>query len=322
MQCPRLDHYVRFHTDGTLTCCGHMVNAQRFNSLQEMQDSNWIQNLKKIFLDKIWPEECIRCKQTEELGQGSIRLNSIVFDKLQKRPDYLTVGGTLDNTCNSACQTCNSYLSTLIGKLDKTFFTVDNTNKFWSLPQEQIVHLDINGGEPSVSKNYQDVLDNLPANVRSIRVNTNCASVLKKLEHIAKTGVKVTVTVSLDGIGKIHNYVRWPIAWDKFYKNLMVYKSMPVTLNTWTTVSALNIGNFGDILDFVDTHKIDHSWALLQTPDPFNVRYKNNFTNVSVPGIIQDAVATGKNNEQELLDFIELQDSIRNISYKDYYEAL
>ena len=93
---------------------------------------------------------------------------------------------------------------------------------------------------------------------------------------------------------------------------------MPVHLNTWTTVSALNVGNFADILSFVDTHNISHSWALLNKPDPVNVKYKNTFTEVDVPDVIRPMVAVDSNNQTEIQAYIDLQDSIRKISYKDY----
>ena len=93
---------------------------------------------------------------------------------------------------------------------------------------------------------------------------------------------------------------------------------MPVELNTWTTVSALNIGNFSEILNFTETHKIDHSWALLDSPDPFNVKYKNTYTEVDVPDVIRPLVAVNRNNQSEIQAYIELQDNIRSINIKDY----
>ena len=93
---------------------------------------------------------------------------------------------------------------------------------------------------------------------------------------------------------------------------------MPVELNTWTTVSALNIGDFANILDFVGTHKIDHSWALLDSPAPFNVKYKNTYTEVDVPDVIKPLVAVSRNNQSDIQSYIGLQDKIRGINVKDY----
>ena len=275
MHCPRLDHFVRFNPNGTVSRCGHMVNAPEFNTLEEMDASLWLKEIKEKMSKEFWPIECIRCKHTESINNSSIRLNAIKFDHLQKQEDYLSVGGVLDNVCNSACLTCNENLSTLIGGLkSKTYPIVDNSNKFWELPLDRIVHLDINGGEPSASKNYKDILSNLPKNIKSVRLNTNCSTVLEELIPLTNRGVHVTVTVSLDGIGSVHDFVRWPIKWEKFYKNLMTYKTMPIQLNLWTTVSALNVDDLSNIIEFAKQHDIDHSYAYLTTPQELAVENK------------------------------------------------
>ena len=276
MHCPRLKHFVRFNPNGTVSRCGHMVNAPEFNTLEEMEESLWLRNVKLSMHKGLWPVECVRCKETERLNQTSIRLNAVEFDKIQTKSDYLTVGGVLDNICNSACLTCNENLSTLIGGLkSKTYPIVDNSDKFWSLPLDRVVHLDINGGEPSHSKNYKHILANLPPSIKSVRLNTNCSTVLEELWDLCKRGVHVTVTVSLDGIGPVHDFVRWPIKWDKFYANLQQYMVMPVKLNTWTTVSALNVDDLPNILEFVKQHNLDHSYAYLTDPKELAVENKD-----------------------------------------------
>lgn len=314
MRCPRLDHFVRLNHNGTISRCGHMINAPQFDSVEGMDSSKWNRVLRGYMSADTWPAECQRCKQTESINGTSIRLNSIEFDKKQTHPDYLIVGGVLDNICNSACLTCHEGLSTKIGSLtSKTYPIVDNTQGFWALPQDRIVHLDLNGGEPSASKNYKQVLANLPKNVKSIRVNTNCSLVIDELEDVLARGIEVTVTVSLDGIGEVHDRVRWPIKWDKFYANLMRYKSMPLTeLNTWTTVSALNIDNFDAIQAFVTEHNLLHSWALLNTPDELNVKYTNNMT-APHKDVIPGQVAVGRNNQIELNGFMLDQEILRDI---------
>ena len=246
-----------------------MTNSPGFKSLDELYASSWLTEIRDEMARDVWPVECQRCKVTEQESGHSIRLDSIKRDKVFKklRKDYLIVGGVLDNTCNSACLTCNAEHSTKIGSLtSKKYIKINNADHFWALPQERIVHLDINGGEPSYSKNYKYILANLPKNVKSIRLNTNCDTVLKELCTLCDRGIHVTVTVSLDGIGPVHDFVRWPIKWDKFYKNLQRYMAMPIRLNTWTTVSALNIDDLPNILEFVKKHKLEHSYAYLITP--------------------------------------------------------
>jgi sulfatase maturation enzyme AslB (radical SAM superfamily) len=290
-----------------------MTHDPKFDNLAAMDDSAWLQTVKQQFEKNQWPAECVRCEQTENLNQGSIRLNAINFDRLQTRKDYLSVGGVLDNVCNSACLTCNEHFSTKIGSLkNKLYPIVDNSQRFWELPQERIVHLDISGGEPSASKNYKNLLANLPKNVESVRVNTNGSIMIGELETLASAGIHVTVTVSLDGIGEVHDRVRWPIKWDKFCANLMKYQTMPgIQLNTWTTVSALNIGDFQNILNFTNHHKLQHSYALLNTPDVLNVKYSNSFTQPYCD-LFPGHVAVDRNNQIELEQFLHQQEQLRS----------
>jgi len=313
MQCPRLDHFVRFNPNGTVSRCGHMTNAPQFLTLEDMESSQWLQKTKQLFAESQWPLECLRCEQTEQINGTSIRLNAVAFDKLQTQEDYLTVGGVLDNICNSACLTCSPKLSTKIGSLsNKTYPIVDNSSKFWQLPLTRVVHLDINGGEPSASKNYKHLLQNIPKNVKSVRINTNCGLIINELEELLSQGIEVTVTASLDGIGDVHDLVRWPIKWYRYVKNLMAYKNMGVILNTWTTVSALNIGDFVNIKNFVNQAGIDHSWAFLAEPSQLNVKYTNSWT---IPHKdVLPGVAVDQNNQVELDAFLSEQYSLRGIA--------
>lgn len=277
MHCPRLDHFVRLNPNGTVSRCGHMTRKPQFATLEEMESSEWLHGVKEHMTQGVWPVECERCMETEQESNTSIRLDSINRDRAFKslRKDYLIVGGVLDNVCNSACLTCSAELSTKIGSLtSKKYIKINNADRFWSLPQERIVHLDLNGGEPSHSKNYKLILANLPKNVKSVRLNTNCSTVLEELQELCHRGVHVTVTVSLDGIGPVHDFVRWPIKWDKFYKNLKRYMEMPVRLNTWTTVSALNVDDLPNILEFVKKEGLEHSYAYLTHPKELSVENK------------------------------------------------
>ena len=275
MYCPRLDHFVRFNPNGTVSRCGHMVNPPEFDSLEEMNHSQWQQSITDLFVKEQFPTECVRCQQVEQEGNNSIRAYAIMLDQSETQRNYLQVGGVLDNLCNAACQTCGPECSTKIGSLENRVFPiVNNSEQYWALPQERILHLDINGGEPSYSKNYKRILANLPPNLKTLRLNTNCNVVLHELNDIVKT-VEVTVTVSCDGIGALHEFMRWPIKWDTFYNNLMIYKSMPVKLNLWTTVSILNVDNLPNIQAFAKEHGIEHSYAYLKEPAVLDIDNKD-----------------------------------------------
>jgi len=252
-----------------------MVNAAQFDTMEQMNSSEWLRTVREQFEQDQWPAECQRCEEVEDEGHDSIRIHAMALDRTETA-DYLQVGGVLDNICNAACQTCSPECSTRIGALSgRVFPIVNNSDKFWSLPQDRIRHLDINGGEPSYSKNYRRILANLPPNLRTLRLNTNGNIVLDELVEIANRGIAVTVTVSCDGIGKTFEFMRWPIQWDTFYQNLMQYKTMPVELNLWTTVSILNVDDLPNIQAFAREHGIDHGYAYLKQPAVLDVNNKD-----------------------------------------------
>ena len=272
-----------------------------------------------------WPEECVRCQTAESIGNKSIRQHALDDHSRNMliRSDYILLSGVLDNICNSACYTCDDNLSTKIGSLkSKNYIKINNSNRIDQLPLDRITRIDINGGEPSASPNYLKLLDRLPPNVKYLRLNTNGSRVMTVLPRLIDRGVQITVTVSLDGIDRIHDYVRWPIKFKDVEQTISTYNSMGVhELNTWTTVSALNIGDLKNIQAYTNKNNIKHSWALLEQPEVLNIRHSNHFTRTAdAPVNLVDLVASGADNSTEIENFINQQDTLRGIHYKDYYQ--
>jgi len=317
---------VRLNQNGSVGKCGHMVDAKGFRNFEEMENSEWIKNIKDTMSEDKWPDECTRCEQSERVKGESIRTNSIDRHKMLYpiRKDYLIVGGVLDNVCNSACQSCTAGLSTKIGSLtSKNYPRVDNYDLFQTLPLERVTELDVNGGEPTASRNYKKVLGRLPANTKIVRMNTNGSRMIKEIEHVLKRNIMVIVTMSLDGIGNVHDYTRWPIKWKDYKKTVDAYKELRekyklLQLDFWTTVSCLNVGNLPEIIDYAKNTDIPHDWAFLNKPSVLNVRYKNKFTTVA-KHVSPEDIAVDDDNSEQLEAFIKRQDALRNITIDDYF---
>lgn len=322
MWCSRLDHFARFNANGTIGKCGHMVGAPEFSSWQEMQDSTWLTNLQSTMDNDQWPSECRRCQATEP--SHSVRLASNKKHELLRRyPDYIILGGVLDNVCNSACQSCNSNLSTKIGSLQSgNYIKINNVALFDRIPMDRVYEIDINGGEPTASPNYQRLLENLPPSVQILRVNTNGSRLLPNIKSILDKGVHIIVTLSLDGTAKVHDYVRWPIQWTNYQLTVEKYSELArayrnLRLQAWTTLHALNVADFDSIKSYAKVQGLDHSWAYLENPKPLNLRYTNRMSSMMRhldPGFI----ATDIDNQQELDNFISVQDQLRGINIQDY----
>ena len=338
MHCPRLDHFVRLNHTGKIGKCGHMTGAKEFNSFDEMQNSSWLKGIKEKMQEQQWPAECMRCRMTEESTNTSIRLDTIERDRILSaiKKDYLIVGGVLDNICNSACQTCHSGLSTKIGSLSsKDYEKVNNYETFFTFPQDRICEVDVNGGEPTASPNYKKLLKNLPESVKIIRINTNGSKVIAELEELLSKNIRVIVTLSFDGVGNVHDYVRWPVLWKNFDSNVKKYIALRETyanlrLNFWTTVSSLNVGDLKNIVDYAAQQKIDHAYGFCIRPDVLDIRHENKLTvaakqslsntdNKLLNSIANKCGSFKKNNDTELKKFISSQDALRNINYKTYF---
>jgi len=337
MYCPRLDHFARLNPEGKISKCGHMVNAPLFDSFNEMQSSQWLESAKAQFDNGLWPSECVRCQSTEDLNEGSVRLRTISRhnELLTYNPNYLIVGGVLDNVCNSACQSCNSDLSTKIGSLEsgKNYIQINNVELFNQLPKDQIVQLDINGGEPTASTNYQALLQSLPDSVKYVRLNTNASRVLPGIEKLLNKNVHLTVTISLDGVVNVHDYVRWPIKWTTFIDTVQAYKKLTTQysnlhLDFWTTIHALNVADLDNIIQFANDTDILWFFGILETPSELSIRNTNLLTlsakkklslsNNEICSKLCKLIATEIDNQLEIDKFINKQDSLRNIDILQY----
>jgi sulfatase maturation enzyme AslB (radical SAM superfamily) len=314
-----------------------MVNAKTFDDIESMQQSDWLKSIHSQMDKDIWPAECVRCEMTEEASNTSIRLDMIERDRILGaiKKDYLIVGGVLDNICNSACQSCNDELSTKIGSLTaNNYKKINNYDRFFQLPLNRIIEVDVNGGEPTASPNYKRLLKNLPTSVKIIRINTNGSRVIPEVVALLERGIRVIITLSFDGTESVHDYARWPIKWSDYKKNVSKYLELKtqyknLRLNFWTTVSCLNVGDLDNIVQYASDNKIDHAYGFCITPTELDVRHSNKLTvdakeklSTSENKLLQaisKKCAPLKNNSAELKQFVQSQDRLRNINFADYF---
>jgi len=303
-----------------------------------MQNSEWLKNIKHEMSQDRWPAECVRCEMTEKTSGTSIRLDMIERDRILRAIDknYLIVGGVLDNVCNSACQSCNSTLSTKIGSLEsRDYVKINNYDNFFLLPHNRIVEIDVNGGEPTASPNYRKLLKNLPESVKIVRLNTNGSRIIEEVIQLLERGVRVIITLSLDGVGLLHNYVRWPILWQDYKKNVVSYlqlreKYPNLRLNFWTTVSCLNVANLDQIIAYTNSVDVDHAYGFCVTPAELDIGFENKLTqdargilekshNTLSNAIGKKCCSVGRKNSESLKIFIQKQDKLRKINFSDYF---
>jgi hypothetical protein len=125
--------------------------------------------------------------------------------------------------------------------------------------------------------------------------------------------------MSLDGIDKVHDYLRWPITWKTWLKQFNYYnkfKNDKFHLDLWSTISALNLQDYTNIKKFCEDKKVNWAWAFLESPDVLSVRHTNFLTEPAKD--LFDVVGVEQDNSHKLSEWLLYQDTIRKINYKDY----
>ena len=344
MHCPRLDHFAKIlphdqkeNQTAVMNCCV-MTDAPLFDSYDEMMGSEWLATTKKLFASDQWPAECVRCKDQEEIGLKSDRLQWTDFHKdllIDHGSDYLTVSMMLDNICNTACQFCSPHISSKLASLQPVPLKIRQVGSYEEkLPLHRITQIDLEGGEPSNSKNVKQLLTNLPQRVNTIKMYTNARSFLDELVPVAERGINIQISISLDGVGAVQEYIRWPTQWSEFCETIEQYKELQirfpdtVSLCFKTTTCALNIADVPNIINFAEKQNIVHSMSQLAYPQALHISYENSYTISARKQLekspselcqkLAQGVATQKENQQEIDKFIDQQDTLRKISIKDY----
>jgi len=212
---------------------------------------SWFNNedlvsLRKKLLAGEWDPICNMCKSREEYGQLSTRqiFNSTMGAIEQKTGINLHVDSatipdlskiflldiTVGNVCNSACLMCNASASTLWAKeqeiitgnaitwLRPNWFTKENVPVLIDdLPNLKAIQF--LGGEPTINETHIFLLKRLIEQGRASKITlgyvTNLTGISKELLELWSHFDTKHITISVDGVGPVNEYIRYPFSWTK-----------------------------------------------------------------------------------------------------------
>ena len=139
------------------------------------------------------------------------------------------------------------------GRLDTPDYSWHSSDIFWENIENNIPniqHVYMAGGEPMmIERHYeflQKCIDADAAKNIIIEYNTNMTNLPDRVLDMWTHFKQVRVGASMDGIGSVVEYQRWPLKWDQAYKNLQKldrYASDNSNIIPWLayTVTAYNI---------------------------------------------------------------------------------
>tara|TARA_E500000178_G_C16958939_1_gene725060 strand:+ start:327 stop:1460 length:1134 start_codon:yes stop_codon:yes gene_type:complete len=278
-----------FITPNTISPCCAYTKPIKLNSKLEYWKSEQLKNIQKNMFNDVRDKGCKICWGKEDRGYSSLRNHSnqiykehIDNFKINDQPFYLDL--RLGNLCNLKCRMCVSEWSSQIASE-----ILDNPNEDWiDTPTQKIIELDavswklldqwlpyvkrvfMTGGEPTIIKRNLDYINKIVESGRSSDVEliftTNATNINKNFMATAKSFKSVSFNVSIDAVGDLANYIRYPSDWKTIEKNLKNIKE-GVSLNT--TIQWLNMTRLNEIFDFIEKSSIQFSgiWFQLVT-DP------------------------------------------------------
>jgi MoaA/NifB/PqqE/SkfB family radical SAM enzyme len=271
------------------------------NHLETWFNNSNMVNLRKDMLAGKWNPTCNLCKIREDVGQASTRQ---IFNHTLARVEEKTgkswrieneevtdfskiflLDITTGNKCNSACLMCNSSASSLWAKEQQDItgnaWTHPNLNWFNEANIEKIVDklpnlkaIQFAGGEPTIHDAVTFLLKKLIAEGRSKDITlgfvTNLTGISDEMLELWSHFSTKHITISIDGVGKVNEYIRYPFTWKKVTSQLQALKDIAKQNGDYYiglshTVTSLNLSTFGDMVKWWETQVQDEGCGILKS---------------------------------------------------------
>lgn len=239
-------------------------------------------------------------------SKGDLRLGDVEIQSLidSTSPDGSTDQPVLGlhfyvgNQCQLRCIDCNpTYSRSILKDYDrlgwpinfktrKQFRDLDlandrnlHTQHLWQRVTEvadNVQWLQVSGGEPTLSiellKFLQDFAQRGYAGRTALLLNTNCVNIKQPFIDAMKPFKMVRLNLSVDGVGKVDEYLRYPTNWSK--KETIIDQLLAeFNGNTIsTTVYNLNVADLPVLIDWAISKNVNHSIITLSYPEELQIQ--------------------------------------------------
>lgn len=256
------------------------------NELLPWFNNSDLVNLRQDLLDGKWNPICNLCKIREDAGQASTRqifnhtLNEVeertgrdwheTTAEIDNLDNIFLLDITVGNKCNSSCLMCNASASTLWlkeqtdinggvppYKLDSMWFCDEHVpNLVDNLPN--LTDIQFVGGEPTINDDHVAMLKRLieqdRAKTTSLGYVTNLTNISQDLIELWSHFDTKHITISVDGVGKVNEYQRYPFTWEKVTQQLENIKNITSTgkffVGLSLTVTSMNILTLDETIEW------------------------------------------------------------------------
>ena len=311
LYCALASNSISFGSNGhSRPCCAintHKWNYTHKLTYKAGNLESWFNNPSMVDVrNKLnqgeWHPSCSMCKIREQAGQPSTReiFNHTLSEIEEKtKRSWKTTDSvienfdniflldiTVGNKCNSSCLMCNPSASDMWMKeqeeilgeklswTSNNWFNQENASalieKLPNLKAIQFV-----GGEPTVNKDHIVMLEKLVESGRSKDITlgyvVNLTAISPSLIELWDKFSTKHITVSIDGLGPVNEYIRYPFSWDKVIRGFDRIKAQAALKKDYHiglshTVIPLNILFLDNMLDWWEEQSANHDRILDSIP--------------------------------------------------------
>lgn len=312
-----------------------------------------INEIRLSMANKQRSSKCTSCWKLEDSGLKSERqlhnstldylldlnLDNIESSSLKNGFNPLVIKLATSNLCNGQCITCNSNLSSSWAALEgksSQYLGIDLDLLDNKIDWAKIVSISFVGGEPLLEKRNFKILERLIENNNSncfISIVTNGSIDLNECQTtLLSKFSKLNICLSIDGVEKSFEYLRFPCKWNKLIQNINSFKNLTDNLSVSCMISNLNVYYFKEIMDFFNDYKLGYLCK--------QINYPTIFAPGNLPPKIKELIRErNKNHVEEMNGFLSMgqyseslfekfklelkrQDDLKNISICNYLPEL
>ena len=349
---------------GVMPCCAWQ--SKQKETLDTYFVSDQIKQVQQQLINNQVPTQCRQCSDEEKRSGHSFRTLNQMFEnteiqirnQIQSYPHFETESIQIltSNICNLMCLPCsrNSYIRDVelkkLNLIDYTpqllaYDTSKDLSKFKSLK-----HISFLGGEPFADKITFQLIDQLikTGQSKQLRIDLNTNLTLCTRENLLKLRdnfQEVCLKGSIDGVGTINEYLRYPSAWHDIEHAVDLIMELGIPLIVTTALSNLALLKYDQLVTWAAQKGIDDLFIskvlkpsvlvfdLLpnklktQMHEKFvNLRNQNchsNRTQVVLDACINTCSQTDHTHDMSaLITWLEKHDQLRNTNFRTLWPEL
>ena len=293
--CPYPFIGASLQADGAVLPCGQYMNMAPFKKVIPIQDARangYLATMRDTMLKGKVDPGC-QCHAEESAGIKSMRQHAIDQFGYNEFSALRTIEIFFDNVCNLKCRSCASPYSHLWYEEEKELYGMTLSDKkyvkntlYKEIEVACLEEIKIYGGEPLINQECEEFFKKLlqEAVIENIEIyistNATARPMPNTLEALMRCK-KLHINLSIDGYGKLNDFVRHGSNWDTIVENMNFFQTLSKERNNYTLIavhSAVSVYNV-NLLNQLDEFVLEHyptfrqSKQVVQFPVWLNIQH-------------------------------------------------